>query len=451
MKIKLSKIYKFFEAEYNNGYDNIVTGVSIDSRTIKKGDLFFAIKGDNFDGHDFINNAMNSEAAAIVCSKKDKYINDKVIYVEDTLKALKDLAKYYRLTLDIPFIAVTGSNGKTTTKEYINAALSASLKTSYTKGNLNNQTGVPLTIFSINEDSNAAVIEMGMNNPGEIKELSSIVIPDIAVITNIGTSHIGRLGSRDNIFRAKKEVLEFLNNGYLVINADDDMLCNIKSNNKYKVIRTGINADSLDYAAKDIVFNNDNTYSFSVKNSRIKLSIPGIHNVNNALLAIAVADLLKVDLDKAAVGISACINQKMRTQITKMNGYVIINDAYNANYDSMKASIDILKRYENRKVAILGDMLELGDYEKEMHQKTGEYLAKNGIDVLIAVGKNSVNYRNGALNFGMNESNIFVFDDLPHAKVSIKDIICKGDTILLKGSRGSSMEKIMEIFEGENL
>lgn len=451
MKLKLSEIYDFFKNEYLKDSDVFVTGVSIDTRTINPGDIFFAIKGENFDGHTFVNKALEAKAVAAVCSKKVDYSDDKIIYVENTLKALQDLARYYRLSLNIPFVSVTGSNGKTTTKEYINAALSSSFKIGCTKGNLNNQTGVPLTIFSIDEDSKAAVIEMGMNNMGEISKLASIVIPHIAVITNIGTSHIGRLGSRENIFIAKTEVLNYINNGFLVVNSDDDMLSSLVTNDKYTVIRTGIKADNLDYAAKNIVLNEDNTYSFTVRDTRIKLSIPGIHNVNNALLAFAVADILKADRNKAGKALGSCVNQKMRTQISDINGYVVINDAYNANYDSMRASIDILKKYRNRRVAVLGDMLELGEYEKVLHEKTGEYLAESGIDILIAVGKNAANYKKGALNNGMNEDNIFIYDDLIQAKRFIKDIIYKGDSILIKGSRGSSMEKIMEIFEGDEV
>jgi UDP-N-acetylmuramoyl-tripeptide--D-alanyl-D-alanine ligase len=451
MRIKLSEIYYFFKTEFNKSFETDVTGVSIDSRTINPGDIFFAIEGENFDGHTFVNKALEAKAVAAVCSKKGDYSDDKVIYVENTLKALQDLARYYRFSLNIPFVSVTGSNGKTTTKEYINAALSSSFKPGCTKGNLNNQTGVPLTIFSVDEDSKAAVIEMGMNNKGEINDLASIVIPHIAVITNIGTSHIGRLGSRENIYKAKTEVLDYINNGYLVVNSDDDMLSSLVSNDKYTVIRTGIKADNLDYAAKNIVLNEDNTYSFTVRDTRIKLSIPGIHNVNNALLAFAVADILKADRNKAGKAIGSCVNQKMRTQISDINGYIVINDAYNANYDSMRASIDILKKYRNRRVAVLGDMLELGEYEKALHEKTGEYLAESGIDILIAVGKNAVNYKTGALNHGMSENSIFVFNDLTEAKMLIKDIICKGDTILVKGSRGSSMEKIIGVFEGDEV
>ena len=162
------------------------------------------------------------------------------------------------------------------------------------------------------------------------------------------------------------------------------------------------------------------TYSFTVRDTRIKLSIPGIHNVNNALLAFAVADILKADRNKAGKALGSCVNQKMRTQISDINGYVVINDAYNANYDSMRASIDILKKYRNRRVAVLGDMLELGEYEKVLHEKTGEYLAESGIDILIAVGKNAANYKKGALNNGMNEDNIFIYDDLIQAKRFIK-------------------------------
>ncbi|HOM35364.1 MAG TPA: UDP-N-acetylmuramoyl-tripeptide--D-alanyl-D-alanine ligase, partial [Clostridia bacterium] len=191
MRIQLGKIYDLFAAGFKADKKTVVTGVSIDSRTVKPGEIFFAIKGENFDGHDFVNKALEQKAVAAVCSKKDKYAGDNIIYVEDTVKALQDLARFYRQSLEIPFIAVTGSNGKTTTKDYTGAALAASFKTDYTKGNLNNQTGVPLTLFSVRQDSQAAVVEMGMNNAGEIKQLSSVVLPDIAVITNIGTSHIG--------------------------------------------------------------------------------------------------------------------------------------------------------------------------------------------------------------------------------------------------------------------
>ncbi|HHT94528.1 MAG TPA: UDP-N-acetylmuramoyl-tripeptide--D-alanyl-D-alanine ligase [Clostridia bacterium] len=449
MRIELGRIYDLFATGLKTDKKTVVTGVSIDSRTIQPGEIFFAIKGENFDGHNFVNKALEKKAAAAVCSRKDKYAGDNIIYVEDTVTALQDLARFYRRSLDIPFIAVTGSNGKTTTKDYTGAALAASFKTDYTKGNLNNQTGVPLTVFSVGEDSKAAVIEMGMNNAGEIRQLSSVVLPDIAVITNIGTSHIGNLGSRENIFKAKTEVLEYMDNGYLIVNADDDMLRRVKNNHKYKVIRVGILADDLDYRARNIVKNADNTYTFSVTDTKIKLSIPGIHNIVNALLAFAVADILKADRKKAAQAIGACTNQVMRTQISEIDGYTVINDAYNANYDSMRMAIDILKNYRGRKVAVLGDMLELGDFEEMMHERTGEYLAYNKIDVLIAVGKNADCYKKGATDFGMEEKSIHVFPDIPQAKKHIMDIICKGDTILVKGSRGSSMEKILEVFEGD--
>ncbi len=451
MRIQLGKIYDLFAAGLKADKKTVVTGVSIDSRTVKPGEIFFAIKGENFDGHDFVNKALEQKAVAAVCSKKDKYAGDNIIYVEDTVKALQDLARFYRQSLEIPFIAVTGSNGKTTTKDYTGAALAASFKTDYTKGNLNNQTGVPLTLFSVRQDSQAAVVEMGMNNAGEIKQLSSVVLPDIAVITNIGTSHIGNLGSRENIFKAKTEVLDYLDNGYLIVNADDDMLRRIKGNHKYKVIRVGILADDLDYRARDIVKNADNTYTFSVSDTRITLSIPGIHNIINALLAFAVADILKADRKAAGEAIGACTNQIMRTQISVIDGYTVINDAYNANFDSMRMAIDILKNYRGRKVAVLGDMLELGDFEEIMHERTGEYLAYNKIDILIAVGKNADCYKKGAMDFGMEEKSIHVFSDIPQAKKHIMDIICKGDTILIKGSRGSSMEKVLEVFEGDFL
>lgn len=454
MRINLSKVYELFQNTFYGVHDTLVTGVSIDTRTIKENDLFFAIKGDNFDGHDFITTALSCKAAAIVCSreiKSEDINNSNIIYVKDTIEALQSFAKFYRNSFDIPFVVVTGSNGKTTTKEYLNAVISTKYKTCYTKGNLNNQTGVPLTIFTLDETTKAAIVEIGMNNVGEIDQLSSIVKPTIGVITNIGTSHIGRLGSIDNIFKAKTELLKHIENGYLVVNADDQLLDTLKSSDKYSIIKTGIHSENLDYAAKDLVLHTDNTYSFTFQNLSVKLSIPGIHNVYNALLALAVADLLAVDLKNAIDSVGSYKNQNMRTQVIDINGFVIINDAYNANYDSMKASLEVLSKYKNRRVAILGDMLELGEYEEQLHEKTGAYVALKKIDILIAIGKNAHSYSNGAIKAGMAQDKIYVFDDISQAKKTIRAIIFKGDTILLKGSRGSAMEKMMDIFEGDNL
>lgn len=454
MRINLSKVYELFQNTFYGVHDTLVTGVSIDTRTIKENDLFFAIKGDNFDGHDFITTALSCKAAAIVCSRKieeGNINNSNIIYVKDTVDALHRFATFYRNSFDIPFVAVTGSNGKTTTKDFLNVAISTKYKTCYTKGNLNNQTGVPLTIFTLDETTQAAIIEMGMNNIGEINQLSSIVRPMIGVITNIGTSHIGRLGSIDNIFEAKTELIKHIDNGYLVVNADDKLLNTLKSSSNFSIIKTGIYSENLDYTAKDLLLHADNTYSFTFQGLGVRLSIPGIHNVYNALLALAVADLLAVDLKKAINSIGSYKNQNMRTQVIDKNGFIIINDAYNANYDSMKASLEVLSKYKNRKVAILGDMLELGEYEKRLHEKTGEYVALKKIDLLIAIGKNVHNYCNGAMKAGMAKEDIYMFEDINQAKTEICSIISKGDTILLKGSRGSAMEKIMDIFEGNNL
>lgn len=448
MNINLSSIYNLFQNLYCKDIDKNITGVSIDTRTLKENDLFFAIKGDNFDGHCFVNKALSLNAAAAVCSKEDNYNGD-VIYVNDTTEALQDFARYYRNMFDIPFISITGSNGKTTTKELINTAISTEMKTCYTIGNLNNQTGVPLTLFSLNENTQAAVIEMGMNSIGEIRKLSYIVKPKIAVITNIGTSHIGMLGSKENIFKAKTEVLDYIDNGYLVVNGDDDFLSSIKDSDNYKVIKVSIYNNDADYIAQNIVQNEDKTYSFTVNSKSINLSIPGFHNIYNALYAFAVSDLLEINLDKAVIAISECKNQKMRNQISVINGYTVINDAYNANYDSMKSSLELLGNYKKRKVAILGDMLELGDYEKHFHIKVGEIVTDNSIDVLIAIGKNADNYYQGAVDSGMKNTCIYRYASIVEAKNPIKDIICKDDIILLKGSRGSAMEKLIDLFEEE--
>jgi UDP-N-acetylmuramoyl-tripeptide--D-alanyl-D-alanine ligase len=456
MKLKVSDVYKVLAKDADSKDNRLISGVSIDSRTIKEGEIFFAIKGDAHDGHQFISDVMERGAVLAVCAK-DRQADvqnicngcDNIIFVDDTTKALGDLASYYRDLFDIPFVSVTGSTGKTTTKEFINAALSVKFKTCATKGNHNNQTGVPNTLFTLSDDNTAAVIEMGMNHLHEISYLSRMVKPYIAVITNVGTSHIGKLGSRENIFKAKTEVLEYIQNGYAVVNGDDDFLCNLQDGKNYKVIRVGIYGKNLDIRANDLVCSELNTYIFNALGTQFSLSIQGEHNVYNALSAIAVAKLLDLDMEKVSAALKDQKNQKMRMDISTIKNMTVINDAYNANYDSMKASFDVLKKYSQRKVAILGDMLELGSYEQEMHEKAGEYAAYCKTDVLVLIGNNASYYRTGAIKGGMQGKYVLTFKDMEDAKKVILGIIKENDVILIKGSRGAQMENILKVIEGK--
>ncbi|MFA7673795.1 MAG: UDP-N-acetylmuramoyl-tripeptide--D-alanyl-D-alanine ligase [Clostridia bacterium] len=456
MKLKVSDVYNALNEKMKCENDKLIAGVSIDSRTIKEGEIYFAIKGETHDGHEYVADVFKRGAYLAVCAKDKKTdmqdipdSDDKIIFVESTTKALGDLASYYRDLFHIPFISVTGSTGKTTTKELINAALSVKYVTCATKGNHNNQTGVPNTLFTLTDECGASVIEMGMNHLHEISYLSRMVKPYIAVITNIGTSHIGKLGSRENIFKAKKEVLEYIQNGYAVVNGDDDLLSQLQDGENYKVIKVGIYAEDLDIRATNLVSSEINTYGFNALGTGFSLSIQGEHNVYNALSAIAVAKLLDLDMQKVSCALKDQKNQKMRMDISVVKSMTVINDAYNANYDSMKASFDVFRKYSQRKVAILGDMLELGSYEQEMHEKAGEYAASCKTDVLVLIGNNASYYRTGAIKGGMPGKYIFTFKDMEDAKKVILGIIKENDVILIKGSRGAQMENILKVIEGK--
>lgn len=353
-----------------------VKGVSTDSRKIKMGDLFIPIAGPSFDGHDFIDNAMVA-GAALVFSEKDLH-KEKIPYikVKSTKDALIDLASYYRSRFNIPAVAITGSSGKTTTKEMIAAVLSQSFNVLKNEGNYNNTIGLPLTIFKLNKNHEICVLEMGMNNFGEIKSLSSIVKPSIAVITNIGTAHIEYLGCRENILKAKMEVFSFFTSKDIaILNGDDDMLTNIKDSS-FNIIKTGLNNENHIYAS-DLLQIEDKGMEFSVhigeNIQRFYVPIVGVHNVYNALCAIAVGLSMGVSIDKIKQGLSNFVNASMRMEtITLYNGIKIINDAYNANPESMAAAIKVLRsiKCKSRKVLVLGDMLELGAHCEDEHYKT---------------------------------------------------------------------------------
>ena len=431
----------------------LIKGVSTDSRKINMGDLFIPISGPNFDGHDFIDNAM-AAGAALVFSEKDLY-KEKTPYikVKSTRNALMDLASYYRSKFNIPAVAITGSSGKTTTKEMVSAILSQSFKVLKNEGNYNNTIGLPLTIFKLNKNHEICVLEMGMNNFGEIKNLSSIVKPCMAVITNIGTAHIEYLGCRENIMKAKMEVVSFFNaKDTAILNGDDDMLANIKDNS-FNIIKTGLKSENQIYAS-DLVQIEDKGMEFSVhigeNIQRFYIPIVGIHNVYNALCAIAVGLSMGMNIDKIKQGLSSFATASMRMEaITLDNGIKIINDAYNANPESMAAAIEVLSSIEckSRRVLVLGDMLELGIYSENEHYKIGHLAANTGIDILIAVGKRAEAMARGALDHGMLKDKVFHFADNHHAMNEIWNILLPFDAVLLKASRAVKMEEIVDFLQ----
>ena len=418
------------------GTNTSLDSFSINSKEINKDDVFIGIKGETIDGSKFYMDALEKGAKGAIITKGfyTETIDDKfIIEVEDTTKALQQLATYKRSKLNIPVIGITGSVGKTSTKDMISSVIETKYSVCKTKGNLNNHLGVPLTILSLKNEE-VLVVEMGMNHLGEISSLSNIAKPTIGVITNVGTAHIGNLGSRKNILKAKLEILDGIDNGKLIINNDNDMLHNWYLNNKDNVITIGINNDS-DYKAENISYKESTTFTYNDK--EIVVNVGGEAFVYNALMGIAVGTLLNIDIDDIKRGISSLKLTNNRLEVIEKDGYRIINDCYNANFDSMKEGIQNLSKYEGRKIAVLGDMLELGDYSEELHRNVGKVVNDNNIDILITVGEEA--------KYIDEESNIekYHFDNNEDAIKYIKSIINKGDNILIKASNGMKFIEIV--------
>ncbi|GAB1475178.1 UDP-N-acetylmuramoyl-tripeptide--D-alanyl-D-alanine ligase [Bacillota bacterium] len=429
----------------------IISGVSIDSRTAGFGTVFFALKGERTDGHEHIADAVKAGCQAIVAEREEAVPlepgEDNIpvfIIVPDSEKALQDLAAWYLSQFEISKIGVTGSTGKTTTKDMLHCILSMKYKTVCNKGNFNNLIGLPLSVFDVDRTTEAAIFEMGMDRPGEIHRLAEIVRPDVAVITNIGISHLERLGSRENILKAKLEICDFMNEGNtLVINGDNDLLSGISGNKGYKVLRAGTkeDADICIMEAKDM---GERGISFRLgrgeESGEFRIGAPGLHNCMNAALATGAAMCTGAGMEDAVAGLANYSGTDGRLKIISARGTKIIDDTYNASPDSMKAAIDVLAALKGtRKIAILGDMFELGDDEEKYHREVGEYASQKAIDVIISVGKNSEHISLAAKERGGQAFHFVSKDMLINV---MAQWVRKGDAILVKGSRGMAMDEI---------
>ena len=431
-----------------------VENFSKDTRTIQKGDIYIGIKGEKFDGSNFWNQALDAGATAVIISniqiskeEKEKYKDKTIIQVEDTLEALYEIAKYKRSLYNIPVIAVTGSVGKTSTKDIIASVVSQKYKTLKTEGNNNNNIGLPLTILKL-KDHEALVIEMGMNHFGEISLLTNIAKPTLAVITNIGTSHIGNLGSRENILKAKLEILEGMKIPRVIINNDNDLLHKWYEENKEKIeIHTyGINNSSDVIAEKIELGEEKSKFVAKTLSEKVNIDVPvgGEHFVYNALCGFMVGKVLGLTSKEIQNGISKFELTKKRMDIRALkNGATLINDSYNASYESMKASLKYLSnRTDLRKIAVLGDMLELGEFSKELHEKVGEEVANNNIDILICRGKFAKDIISKASK--NKKTQCILLQNNEEILSKLKEILREGDVVLIKASNGMKFYEICQ-------
>ena len=444
--------------------DEVLENFINDTREVKEGYVYIGFKGDHNDGNLFYEQALENGAKVCILQKdsvwgkvdandiKEKYPDRTIILVEDTIKAIQQIAEYKRSLYNIPVVGITGSVGKTSTKDIIASVMAKKFNVLKTLGNYNSQVGLPLTVLRLKEENNAMVVEMGMSALGEISNLTRVARPTVAVITNVGTAHIGNLGSRENILKAKLEILDGLKNGgTLVINNDNDMLhkWNEENSNKnFKVITFGIENKS-DIMPYDIVSTeNGSTYKINLegKTYSVNITVGGNHFVLNSLCAIAIGRLFQINMEDILDGIANFELTKRRMQVEKNNkGLTIINDCYNANYDSMKAAIEYLGKINaNKKIAVLGDMLELGEFSKTLHEKVGEEVAKNKIDILITIGNAAKDIANKARECGIDNSNIYEFKNNGEATKLIEKIAKEGDVVLLKASNGMKFQEIFE-------
>ena len=421
----------------------VITSVERDSRMIKDGSLFLAIKGGRVDGHDFINKCYESGAVCAICEKAPENAEKPYILVESTLDAVKKIGRAYREKFDIPIVGVSGSVGKTSTKEMLYAVLSQKYRTHKTQGNLNNELGVPLTLLQMPEDAQAAVIEMGISGFGEMTRLAEMAQPTVCVLTIIGCCHLENLGDRDGVLRAKTEMFIHARDGAaFILNGDDDKLSTVESVQGRRPIFFGLDRKN-DCFAENIKNNGEGGVSCTLcfDGKRLDVTIPAIgsYMVSNALAAVAVGRLLGLSDEQLKNGVEAYKTVGSRANVINANGIRIIDDCYNANPTSVKASLDTLMNFGGRKVAVLGDMKELGSNELSLHFDTGAYAKEIGVDSVIAVGPLAKELARGADGEW--------FESIDALKEKLGSLVKEGDTVLVKASHSMQFEKIVEFLK----
>ena len=440
------KVYEIVEATrgilVSGNKDDEINFFSQDSRQMTNGGMYIPLKGERFDGHNFIERAFQTGAQAIISEKDVNYEDKIVIKVKDTHQALKDMASYLRNHRSVKVVGVTGSVGKTSTRDMVYSVVKQKYKTLKTEGNYNNEIGLPLTILRYH-DEEVLVLEMGMNHLQEMSRLSMIARPDIACITNVGTAHIGELGSRENILKAKLEIINGMKEGStLIINQDNDMLQTVELPH-LNVVRVGKGKEASIQASHIVLEETKSSFEveYQVKKEIIEVPVQGEHNISNALIAIAVGIELNISLEDIKKGIQEFKLTKNRMDILEKNHKTIIDGTYNASVDSMKSSIDVLANYKKRKVAILADMLELGDYSQQLHEKVGSYVASKGIDILVCVGKEAKYIYQKARE---SMKDVYYFESNQEVIARLDELLKEDDVILVKGSHSMNLKEVVE-------
>jgi len=441
--------------------DSMVTGLSVDSRQIAPLGVFVALPGENADGHDFLHDAIIGGARMLVVTRSAAEIGDAIVLaaqrgvtivrVNDAVHAVQEIAAWHRSRLRCAVVGITGSSGKTTTKDFVTAVLATSMRTVSTMGNRNNELGVPLTVLQAGGDCDVLVIEMGMRGPGQIARLCEIARPGFGLVTNVGTSHIELLGSQDAVASAKGELVEAIPpDGAVFLNGDDAFSTMLARRSLAPVVYWGL-SERCHVVARDIELDELSRASFVLETpqgtSVVSLPVPGRHNVYNALAAASVALRLAVPLEQIAVGLNTAPTAAMRMEtFVSASGVTVINDAYNANPSSMVAAVDTLAAItsQGKRVAALGDMAELGSLTELAHFHLGEHVARTGIDALVTVGERARRIADGAMAQGMAPDRVRPCRTVDEAVEVLDDLLSPGDTLLVKASRVMGLEAVVE-------
>ncbi len=424
-------------------FDPLVTGWSVDTRTLRPGDLYFALRGPVHDGNAYIEQALAAGAAAVIA---ERTVEGPVLAVPDSQAALRRLAAWAREQWQGEVVGVTGSAGKTSTKDAIAALLSAGRRVGKTEGNFNNHVGLPLSIMRLPESAQVAVLELGMNHAGEIRELARIARPRIGVVTNIGYAHIEFFESMEGIAAAKRELIEALPpDGIAVLNADDPLAVKFREIHPGRTITFGL-AAGADVRAEDVHFLRDRTL-FRVGGTRFETRLIGRHNVRNILAGIAVAGQYGLEPEDLREAVSQLLPGKMRGERTWYDGIELLDDCYNSNPDAVRSMIDVLRDTPaKRRIAVLGEMLELGRWSDTLHREIGSYVARQGIDVLVGIRGAARMMVDAAIVAGLPATAAYFFETPTDAGRLLRKLAREGDAVLFKGSRGTHVEEAIEAF-----